>query len=401
MLTVLPAIVILLCIIGFFHPLYAMDEKTNTALLRFSRVLEELKKNYVDEPDPDILVKNALQGMMENLDPYSVFLSPEAFEALKGTTQGGFGGIGAEVAMVKDRLTVVRIIEGTPAHRSGIKAGDGIIKIDDVSTREMSLQECVLKMKGPEGSKVRLTISREGLLKPFDCELTRDFVPTHSVRSTMLDPKGLGYIVVGYFRENTVQDMINALEDLESSSRGLSGLILDLRNNPGGHLDQAVQMSDLFLNEGVIVSIKGRHRKDERVFKARPNEVKRDYPIAVLVNGGTASASEIVAAALQDNKRAVIIGSTSFGKGSVQTVIPFKDGSGIKYTVARYYTPNNKSIQGRGVIPDIEVVQDADFLLQEETTAENGERPMNIDILKKDAGIGKALGILSGRGLKK
>ncbi|MFA5906741.1 MAG: S41 family peptidase, partial [Desulfobacula sp.] len=204
--------------IGFFHPVYAMDEKTNAALMRFSRVLEELKKNYINEPDPDILVKNAIRGMMENLDPDSVFLSPEAFDKLKYTTKG---------------------------------------------------------------------------------ERTRE--PAHRVRSAMLDPKGFGYIAVRYFRENTVQDVINALEDLESTGQGLFGLILDLRNNPGGQLDQAVQMSDLFLNEGVIASIKGRHRKDERVFKARADGIKRDYPMAVLVNGGTASASEIVAAALQDH----------------------------------------------------------------------------------------------------
>lgn len=320
LLPVITAVAVLWCVIGFFHPVYAMDEKTNAALMRFSRVLEELKKNYIDEPDPDILVKNAIRGMMENLDPYSVFLSPEAFDKLKHTTEG---------------------------------------------------------------------------------ERTRDFSPAHRVRSAMLDSKGFGYIAVRYFRENTVQDVIKALEDLESSPQGLSGLILDLRNNPGGHLDQAVQMSDLFLNEGVIASIKGRHRKDERVFKARADGVKRDYPMAVLVNGGTASASEIVAAALQDHKRAVIIGSTSFGKGSVQTVIPFKDGSGIKYTVARYYTPGNKSIQGRGVIPDIEVVQDSDLSLQDETTGDNGGKHLNIDVLMKDAGIGRALDILSGKGMKK
>lgn len=315
---VLLTVISLICLTGPFHPLYAVDEKTNAALMRFSRVLEELKKNYVDEPDPDTLVKNAIRGMMENLDPYSVFLSPEAFKALKDTTRG---------------------------------------------------------------------------------EFKRDFVPVRHVQSAMLDPKGFGYIAVRYFCENTVDDMTNALEDLESS--GLSGLILDLRNNPGGHLNQAVQMSDLFLDKGVIISIKGRHPKDERVFKARAGDVKRDYPIAVLINGGTASASEIVAAALQDHKRAVIIGSASFGKGSVQTVIPFEDGSGIKYTVARYYTPNKKSIQGRGVIPDIEVVQDSDFFLQEETTGENDGRPVNIDLLKKDTGIGRALGILSSQVLKK
>ena len=315
---VLLAVIGLICFAGRFHPLYAMDEKTNAALMRFSRVLEELKKNYVDEPDPDILVKNAIQGMMENLDPYSVFLPPEAFEALKATTRG---------------------------------------------------------------------------------EFRRDFVPVQRVQSAMLDPKGFGYIAVRYFSEHTVEDMANALKDLEFS--GLSGLILDLRNNLGGHLDQAVQMSDLFLDKGVIVSIKGRHPKDERVFKARAGDVKRDYPIAVLINGSTASASEIIAAALQDHKRAVIIGSASFGKGSVQTVIPFEDGSGIKYTVARYYTPNKKSLQGRGVIPDIEAVQESDFFLQKEITGGNDRRPVNIDLLKKDPGIGRALGILSTQVQKK
>ncbi len=397
----LPVVVILMETALFSHPPYAMDEKTNNALAVFSRVLEELKKNYVDEPDPEILVRHAIQGMMEHLDPYSVFLPPEAFDALKEKTRGGFAGIGAGVAMVKNRLTMVCVIEGTPAHRAGIKTGDKIIKIDNDSTAEMSLRDCVLKIKGPEGSRVRLTLVREGRPDSFICDLTRDFIPAHSVQGVMLDQRGFGYVAVRQFRENTVQDLNTALKILEASGKGLSGLILDFRNNTGGYLDQAVKMSDLFLDEGVIVSIKGRHSRDDRVFKATKNDIKRHYPLAVLINGGTASSSEVVAAALQEHKRAIILGSASYGKGSVQTVIPFKDGSGIKYTVARYYTPGNQSIQDRGVIPDIEVVPDSDFFWQEETAIINGQGAMGIEALKKDPGIAMALDLLLEKVLKK
>lgn len=362
----------------------------------FSTIIEEIQKNYVDEIDPEILVNYAIKGMMERLDPYSVFLTPEMFGTLKDDTQGGFGGIGMAVDMVNGDLTVISTIEGTPAHRAGMKKGDVITGIDHQSTRRMTLWECIMKMKGPEGSRVHITYIREGVADPLSCQLTRGLVPRESLYSVMVDPAaGFGYIAVTQFRANTAEDMIIALEDLESSETGLSGLIIDLRNNPGGHLDQAVAMSDIFLETGIIVSIKGRHPQYFKVFEAQSNMVKRDYPIVILINGASASASEIVAGALQDHKRAVVLGTSSFGKGSVQTVIPLKDGHGLKYTIARYYTPNNRSIQGRGILPDIEEKDPPDVPWPQKPSGENGTTLHAVDILRQDPFIGRALKILA------
>ncbi|MCP4719425.1 MAG: S41 family peptidase [Desulfobacteraceae bacterium] len=352
------ASLVLVCLIlfgtGSSALVQAGDEKTYKTLKLFTEVLEELEKNYVDEVDAEELIHNAIKGMVGNLDPHSSFMPPEAFHDLQDDTKGEFSGIGIVITMKEGLLTVVSPIEGTPAYKAGIQAGDIIIKIDDLSTKDMALWEAVGKMRGPRHKEVLITIIREGDAVPLKFVLKRDLIPMTSVRSLILKP-GYGYLRVTNFRMNTLDDMEKHLKKLETGNEGLKGLVIDLRDNPGGLLDQAIKVSDLFLDQGSIVSIKGRLENNTQVFNAYPGEEDRDYPIVVLINGGSASASEIVAGALQDHSRALILGTPSFGKGSVQTVRPLKDGFGIKYTIARYYTPSGRSIQAKGIQPDIEV----------------------------------------------
>jgi len=338
---------------GFQTALFA-DDKTYTSLKMFTDVLEELEKNYVDEVDTKELIENAIKGMVGNLDPHSSFMPPEAFEELQDDTKGQFSGIGIVITMKDGILTVVSPIEGTPAYNAGIQAGDVIIRIDDKSTKDMALWEAVNMMRGPRHKSVRITVIREGEPDAMQFSLKRDMIPMKSVRSATLNP-GYGYLRVSNFRMSTLDDIKTHLTRLESENKGLKGLIMDLRDNPGGLLDQAVKISDLFLDQGTIVSIKGRSKRTTEVFNAFPGDDDRKYPIVVLINGGSASASEILAGALQDHSRALILGTTSFGKGSVQTVRPLKQGFGIKYTIAKYYTPSGRSIQAKGIEPDIEV----------------------------------------------
>jgi carboxyl-terminal processing protease len=352
-ISIITASLVLVLMAGSFFRIQAEEEKTYQTLKLFTEVLEELEKNYVDEVDGETLIHNAIKGMVGNLDPHSSFMPPEAFDDLQDDTKGEFSGIGIVITMKDSILTVVSPIEGTPAYKAGIQAGDIIIKIDDLSTKDMALWEAVGKMRGPRYKTVLITVVREGETSPLEFALKRDLIPMTSVRSVVLKP-GYGYLRVTNFRMNTVDDMEKNLKKLEAAG-GLKGLIIDLRDNPGGLLDQAIKISDLFLDDGIIVSIKGRLEKNTQVFNAYPGQEERDYPIVVLINGGSASASEIVAGALQDHSRALILGTTSFGKGSVQTVRPLKDGFGIKYTIARYYTPNGGSIQAKGIQPDIEV----------------------------------------------
>ena len=353
-ISITAASLVLIFMTGSLTLVQANDEKTYKSLKLFTEVLEELEKNYVDEVDAEALIHNAIKGMVGNLDPHSSFMPPEAFDDLQDDTKGEFSGIGIVITMKEGILTVVSPIEGTPAYIAGIQAGDIIIKIDDLSTKGMALWEAVGKMRGPRHKKVLITVIREGESLPLELALKRDLIPMTSVRSAVLKP-GYGYLRVTNFRMNTVEDMETHLEKLEKKSGGLKGLIVDLRDNPGGLLDQAIKISDLFLDQGSIVSIKGRLEKNTQVFNAYPGQKDRNYPIVVLINGGSASASEIVAGALQDHSRALILGTPSFGKGSVQTVHPLKNGFGIKYTIARYYTPNGRSIQAKGIQPDIEV----------------------------------------------
>ncbi len=351
--SVMIAVCVFISISGF-NPSLQADDNTYKSLKLFTDVLEELEKNYVDDVNSEELIHNAIKGMVGNLDPHSSFMPPEAFDELQDDTKGEFSGIGIVITMKDSILTVVSPIEGTPAYKAGIQAGDIIIRIDDKSTKGMALWEAVNMMRGPRHKTVLITVVRQNDPKPIEFSLKRDLIPMESVRSVMLEP-GYGYLRITNFRMSTLDDIKNHIEQLESQNNELKGLVMDLRDNPGGLLDQAVKISDLFLSQGNIVSIKGRQESNTQVFKAYPSDEDRHYPIVVLINGGSASASEIVAGALQDHSRALILGTTSFGKGSVQTVRPLKEGFGIKYTIARYYTPNGRSIQAKGIEPDIEV----------------------------------------------
>ncbi len=330
------------------------NDKTYKSLKLFTDVLEELEKNYVDDVDAQELIENAIKGMVGNLDPHSSFMPPEAFGELQDETKGRFSGIGIVITMKDGILTVVSPIEGTPAYRAGMQAGDVIIRIDGKSTKDMALWEAVQLMRGPRYKVVEITVIRPDESDAIEFSLKRDLIPIESVKSVVLKPK-YGYLRVTNFRMSTLEEIEKHLTQMEKDSKGLNGLIMDLRDNPGGLLKQAVDISDLFLEKGDIVSIKGRIERTKQVYKAKLEKNDRKYPIVVLINGGSASASEIVAGALQDHSRALILGTTSFGKGSVQTVHPLKEGFGIKYTIARYYTPSGRSIQGKGIEPDIEV----------------------------------------------
>ena len=335
---------------GFFQNLSATNEETYEGLKTFSDVIELIEKEYVDDVDSKELIQNAIQGMVQSLDPHSSLLPPEAFEDLQIDTKGKFTGIGIHITMQDGFVTVISPIEDTPAYRAGIKARDRIIKVDGKPTKD--LRQAVTMMRGPKGTKVHVTILREGVKKPLDFELIRDVIPIVSVKSIILKP-GYGYIRVSQFAGNTTDEIEKALAKIESGQVPVNGLILDLRDNGGGLLNQSIKVSDLFLDDGKILSIQGRHKKNTKVFKATPDQIQRSYPMVVLINSGSASASEIVAGALQDQKRALILGTTSFGKGSVQTVETLRDGSGLKLTIARYYTPSGRSIQAKGIEPDI------------------------------------------------
>lgn len=335
---------------GFYRDLSANGEETYKGLKLFSDVIELVEKNYVDPVDSKEMIEKAIQGMVHSLDPHSSLLPPDDFKELQLDTQGEFTGIGVSITMRNGFVTVVSPIEGTPAYKAGIKAGDKIIKVDGKPTNK--LRHAVKMIRGPKGTGVVVTIIRKGFNESKDIRLIRDVIPVESVRAVVLKP-GYGYIWITNFRDNTTEDMITELKRLESGKIPLKGLILDLRDNPGGLLNQSIKISDLFLEKGNILSIKGRLKQNTQIFKAKPNGTDRSYPMVVLINGGSASASEIVAGALQDHKRALILGTASFGKGSVQTVEPLRDGYGLKLTIARYYTPSGRSIQAKGIEPDI------------------------------------------------
>jgi len=319
----------------------------------FTEVLREVEKQYVEPQDPQKLIYGAIKGMVRSLDPHSSFMTKDEYQELMTETKGSFSGVGIEITIKDDVLTVVSPIEGTPAYRAGIKAGDRIVKIGENSTKDMTLLDAVKNIRGPKGTEVELTVVRKGVKEPLTFRIKRDVIPLKSVRYYQLTPE-MGYVRISNFQSHTTRDLKNALHKLEKGE-GLKGLILDLRNNPGGLLSQAVKVSDLFLDEGVIVSTRGRDKAQNISMSAHRNGTERRYPIIVLVNGGSASASEIVAGALQDNKRALILGTRTFGKGSVQTIIPLADGSGLRLTTARYYTPSGRSIQLSGIVPDVNV----------------------------------------------
>ena len=331
----------------------ATTQDTYESLEAFSNVLNLVQENYVEEVDSQKAIEGAIRGMLNTLDPHSSYMKPDDFKELQVETQGSFTGIGIEITMKDNILTVVSPIEGTPAFAKGLKAGDKIVKIGDEPTQDMSLMEAVKRLRGPKGSEVTISIHRKGWADLKEITLVRDIIPIHSVKSKLLEP-GYPYVRIINFQAQTTADFKKALTDLEKQGK-VKGLIIDLRNNPGGLLDQSVKIADIFIDEGVIVSTKGRIKEQNSMFYARDNNVKHNFPLVVLVNEGSASASEIVAGALQDHKKAVIIGAQTFGKGSVQTIIPMDSGAGLRLTTARYYTPSGRSIQATGITPDIVV----------------------------------------------
>jgi len=362
----------------------ALSNKTYEKLKVFTDVLEIIKQNYVEDVKTEDLITGAIEGMLNSLDPYSGYLDPDMYRELQVETKGSFGGLGIEIAIKDGILTVIAPIEDTPAYRAGVKAGDKVLKINEESTKGLSLMECVKRLRGPKGTHVTITIIREGLTQMRDITITRDIIKIQSVKFKTLE-KGYGYLRISQFQEKTGADAARALEALQRENPGgLRGLVLDLRNNPGGLLDQAVEVSDLFLDSGVIVSIKGRDAEEKTSFNAHQEGTMPPWPIVVLVNQGSASASEIVTGALQDYGRAVIMGSKTFGKGSVQTIIPMDDRSGIRLTTARYYTPNNRSIHEKGIEPDIPLPTDAKTppTMNEETPKTDTELDRALEQLK-------------------
>ena len=326
-------------------------------LRKFTEVFERIRKTYVEEVDDRTLLNNAIKGMLSGLDPHSAYLEPQAFSELEESTSGAFGGLGIEIGQENGFIKVITPIDDTPATRAGIQAGDLIIKLDDDPVKGMSLEEAVGRMRGKPGTKITLTVIREGESQPLEIEVTRDVIKVTSVKTRLLEP-GFGYLRITQFQAGTGADFNTGLRKLETENSGpLDGLILDLRNNPGGVLQAAVEVADALLEEGLIVYTEGRLRSSQLRFSASPGDDSGGVPIVVLINGGSASASEILAGALQDHRRAVVLGTRSFGKGSVQTVMPLNEEYGLKITTARYYTPSGRSIQALGIEPDIEVKQ--------------------------------------------
>ena len=322
----------------------------------YTDVLSIVQENYAEEVDTKDVIYNSLKGMVKNLDPHSSFMTPDEYKEMQIDTKGSFGGIGIEIGMKDNILTVIAPIEDTPAHKAGLLAGDKIVKIGDKSTKDMPLSEAVGMMRGPKDTPVTIHIMREGFTAPKPFVITRAVIKVKSVKFKMLD-EGFGYVKLNQFQERTTEELDKALKDLTGQSEGkkLRGLILDLRNNPGGLLQEAVSVSNEFIDSGLIVYTKGRAAGQNMTFNADAARSQPDYPMIVLVNNGSASASEIVAGALQDHKRAIILGVPTFGKGSVQTIIPLSDGSAVRLTTSKYYTPSGRSIQARGIEPDIVV----------------------------------------------
>jgi carboxyl-terminal processing protease len=323
--------------------------ETYEELRTFSEVLTQVQKNYVDDTKVKDLVQGAIRGMLSTLDPHSAYMTPEMYKEMQVETKGEFGGVGIQIGVKENRLAVIAPIDGTPAQRAGIKAGDYITKVNDESTKDLSLMDAVQKMRGPKGTKVNLTIQRDGAADPLQFTLVRDTIKIESVKSKVME--NIGYVKLTQFQEATGRDLGRVLKQFKDQK--VQSTILDLRNNPGGLLTAAVEVSEQFLPNGkLVVYTKGRESKKDEWF-AKGRDQMDDSPMIILVNEGSASASEIVAGALQDYGRAVIVGTTSFGKGSVQTILPLGDGSGLRLTTAKYYTPKGRSIQSTGITPDI------------------------------------------------
>jgi carboxyl-terminal processing protease len=325
----------------------------------FGDIFERVRSHYVEKPDDSKLVEGAINGMLNSLDPHSSYLDPKSLRDMQSQVNGQFGGLGIEVTMEDGLIKVVTPIDDTPAAKAGLRAGDIITQLDDDPVQGLTLNQAVDKMRGAPNTKINLKIMRKGVDKPLDIAVVRDIIRVRSVRSKIEDD--IGYIRITQFNEQTADGLTKAIKEINEKipADKLKGYVLDLRNNPGGLLDQAIAVSDAFLDRGEIVSTRGRDPEETQRFNARPGDLTNGKPVIVLVNGGSASASEIVAGALQDHKRATLLGSRSFGKGSVQTIIPLGPGNGaLRLTTARYYTPSGRSIQAKGIVPDIEVLQE-------------------------------------------
>lgn len=355
--TILPSLLLFLFCIATADSIAEISqkerEKTYTQLEVFANVLSILQDNYVEEIDTVETINGAIRGLLYSLDPHSAYLQPEGFQELQEETQGQFSGIGIEITIKDNILTVISPIEGTPADTAGLRAKDIIVEIDGEKTKEMGAVEAVKRLRGPKGSEVTISVYREGWSELKEFTLKRDIIPLQSVKAFYLAP-GFAYTRVTNFQSHTTQDYKDAIGKLTGED-SIKGLILDLRNNPGGLLNQAVSLADTFLEDGLIVYTKGRTEDQNMSFKAHRSSEDYSYPLIVLVNEGSASASEIVAGAIQDHRRGLIVGTTTFGKGSVQTIIPLPGGAGLRVTTARYFTPNGKSIQALGITPDVEV----------------------------------------------
>jgi carboxyl-terminal processing protease len=354
----------------------------------FGDVFERVRADYVEKPDDSKLIETAINGMLAGLDPHSSYMDPKSFRDMQVQTRGEFGGLGIEVTMEDGLIKVVAPIDETPAAKAGILANDVITQLDGEQVQGLTLNQAVEKMRGPVNTKIKLTVVRKGNDKPLEITITRDIIRVRSVRSRV-EGDDIGYIRLSQFNEQTTDGLKKAIADITAkiSNDKLKGYILDLRNNPGGLLDQAISVSDAFLEKGEIVSTRGRNPEETQRFNARAGDLTNHKPVIVLINGGSASASEIVAGALQDHRRVTVLGTRSFGKGSVQTIIPLGSGNGaLRLTTARYFTPSGRSIQAKGIVPDIEVLQDVPPEIQAKSdTSTKGEASLR-GHLKGDAG---------------
>ena len=341
--------------LNFSSNLYSQNtEKMYEKIDLFSEVLEKIQNEYVDEVEQSEVMDAAINGVLQSLDPYSAYMNPKIFEDSMTETSGKFGGLGIEVSMESGVVKVIAPIDDTPASRAGVKAGDYIVKIDDQQVQGKTLMEAVNLMRGPVGTSIKITIRRVGLKKAKIFNITREVIEIKSVVAKEVS-NSVGYLRLRAFNENSSDQLKKEIKKIEKNNKELVGYILDLRNNPGGLLSQAIKISDFFLNDGEIVSTRGRKKNENRKFFAKKGDKIKNKPLIVLINNGSASASEIVAGALKDHKRAILLGETSYGKGSVQSIIPLKNRGAIRLTVSKYYLPSGESISGKGVTPDIKV----------------------------------------------
>jgi len=360
-------IILTFIIVNFFNISYSENiDKFYEKIDLFSEVLEKIRDEYVDDIDQTEVMDSAINGVLQSLDPYSAYMNPEIFAESISETSGEFGGLGIEVSMEAGVVKVITPIDNTPASRAGVKAGDYIVRINGQQVQGKSLMEAVNLMRGPVGSSIEITIRRKGLKKAKIIEITREIIEVKSVVSELID-KEIAYLRLRAFNENSGKQLKKEISEFEKNKK-LVGYILDLRNNPGGLLSQAIKISDYFLNDGEIVSTRGRKERENRKFFAKKGDNINGKPLIVLINNGSASASEIVAGALQDQKRAVLLGENTYGKGSVQSIIPLKNKGAIRLTISKYYLPSGKSISEIGVLPDIKIVeQEEDFLINTST----------------------------------